>query len=183
MVAAEKPAPALIGEAEKAYRSGRYADAAALYEQAASACLKVGDMLQAAEQENNRSVALLLSGDARGASAAAERAGEAFHKAGDGIRYGLALGNQAAALEALAKRKEALAAFQKSADVLKQNGDRKYRGHVLKKIATLQLRSGRVIEALASMHAAYLYQQKLGPVEWVLKKLLDLVFRMFGRSR
>jgi len=172
----------LVKQAEQAYRAGKYADAASLFEQAALAFSQSGDELKAAEMANNRSVALLQSGNGQGALDAATGTEQVFAQAGDLQRQALALGNQAAALEALNRLEDALARYRQSSELLKQIGDTENRAAVLKSISTLQIRTGHQVEALAAMEVALDNTKKLSLRERMLKKLIAIPMRMLRRE-
>jgi len=163
----------LSKQGEKAFKAGNFLEAANLFEQAAKLYTQNSDMLNAAEMANNRSVALLQAGNAQGALEAAQNTELVFAQAGDVKRQAIAIGNQAAALEALNRLEEALTRFWECSDLLKGIGEKEYRAMVLKNISTLQLRTGRHFQAVASMDAALGNQRKLTPREWLLKKLLQ----------
>ena len=167
----------LSNGAEKVFRAGKFAQAAELYSQALGLC-PPGDRLRAAELSNNRSVALLQAGDASGALRAAEGTDVVFAQFGDTRRQALALGNQAAALDALGETGKALDLYTRCSDLLKQAGDNESRAAVLKSISALQVRTGRHLEALASMDAALNNQPRRTVKERFLKKLLDIPFKM-----
>ena len=133
----------------------------------------------AAEQKNNRSVALFKAGDAQGALQAVQGTDGVFQQGGDVRRQAMALGNLAAALEAGGKLKEALDYYQQSADLFKQVNEMELRTIALKNLSALQLRMGRQFEAMASMDAALYPQKKMTWVEKILKKLLKVPLRMF----
>ena len=179
---ASTPIQLLADQAEKAYRAGKFTQAAELYRQAAENSAASDDALTAAELANNRSVALLRSGDAHGALLAALETDTIFEQAGDVRRQAFAIGNQAAAYEALGQNDKALACFQQSADLLKITGDSENRSSVLKSISALQVRSGSHLEALASMDAALQNQPKLSLKERFLKKLLHMPIKMLNRG-
>jgi tetratricopeptide (TPR) repeat protein len=168
----------LLKQAQETYLSGRYPEAAGLFEQAARQYTQEGDGVNAAEMANNRSVALLQAGDAQGALQAAESTDQIFAEVGDVRRQALAIGNQAAALEGLKRLDEALERYRLSASLLKQVGDEENRSVVLKSISSLQIRTGHQLEALATMDAALSNQKKLSLQERFLKKLLNVPMRM-----
>ncbi len=172
----------LLKRAEEAYQSGRYPEAAGLFEQASRQYTDAGEAVKAAEMANNRSVALLQAGDGKGALEAVEGTEQIFAQAGDVRRQALSIGNQAAALEALNRLNEALARYQECSQMLKQIGDEESRAPVLKSISALQIRSGHQLEALASMEAALNSQPKLGLQERFLKKLLNVPMRMLRKG-
>ena len=172
----------LAGQAEKAFRAGKFAQAAKLYEQAAQSSANNADASRTAEIRNNWSVALLQSGDAAGALEAAQGTDLVFKQAGDIRRQALALGNQAAAHEALGQIDEALAYYRECSEYLKKVGDTEYRAIVLKSISALQMRTGHHLEALATMDAALTDQPKPSVKERFLKKLIHIPFKMLGRG-
>lgn len=176
------PSTTLVKQAEQRYRSEKYAEAAALFEQAAQVFLQSGDALKAAEMSNNRSVALLQAGQKQAALEAAEGTDQVFAQSGDVRRQAMALGNQAAALEALNRLDEALARYRQCSELLKQVGDSENRAAVLKTISALQIRTGHQLEALASMEVALDNTKKPSLQERFLKKLIDIPMRMLRRQ-
>jgi tetratricopeptide (TPR) repeat protein len=173
----------LAARAEKAYRSGKYSEAAGLFRQAAEGFTVGRNGLKAAEMNNNRSVSLLQAGDAQGALEAAQGTESVFAGAGDTYRQALALGNQAAALDALNQPDAALERYWQCSDLLKSIGEKEYRASVLKSISALQIRAGKQFEALATMDAALDNQKRLSVQERFLKKLLDIPMRMLRRGK
>lgn len=172
------PPAVLNDQAQKAYREGQFSLAADLFEQAAHALDAQGQALDAAEMWNNVSVASLQAGDAARALRSAEGSDAVFAAQQDSRRQGLALGNQAAALEALGQTDEALARYQRSSDALKQAGQPELRAVVLKSLSALQMRTGKRMEAMASMQIALENQKHLSLRERLLKSLLKVPFRM-----
>ena len=165
-------------EAKKAYDKKDYQHAAEGYAKAAALSLQTGDELQAAEMQNNASVAWLQAGKAQLALDAALGSDMVFYNAGDRQRQALALGNQAAALEELGRFIEALDKYQQSADLLKELGENDMRTYVLQRLAGVQLRTGDQFQSLASMHIALENKKKLSLKERFLQKLLRIPFRM-----
>ena len=165
--------------AEKAYRAGVFMEAARLYQEAANEAIKLDDPLRAAELKNNSSVAFLQAADAASALNAAMDTDKTFAQAGDIKRQAMALGNQASALEALGRLKEALLAYQTASDLLKSINETELRSYVLKNLSSIQLRTGNQLEALATMQAALDTQKKLSVRQRLLKKLLDIPFKMW----
>lgn len=177
-MAAQNQAQQLAEEARAAFQAGRYEAAASLFERAHALSAQAGDALAAAEMANNLSVARLQAGDAAGALAAVQDTDQAFAQAGDTVKQAMALGNQAAAQEALGQLETALTLYQQSADLLKPYPDQaETRAIVLKSISSLQVRTGRQLEALASMNAALDQQKKLSLREKLLHKLLRIPFK------
>mgnify|MGYP001564702624 CR=1 FL=1 len=128
----------------------------------------------AAEMKNNQSVALLQSRQARAALEAVTGTAAVFAAAGDNRRQGMALANQAAALEALQRRDEALAGYQKSAEILEKAGEADLRAEVLRALARLQARGGKMTEAVISMQSGLMGVEKPTLEQRILKKLLFL---------
>lgn len=168
-------------EGEKAYKKGQYAGAAQSYTLAARSFLAAGQKLESAEASNNASVAFLQAGDPAAAYEAARGTDVIFAEAGDERRQGMALANQASALDSLGRLDEALEAYTRSADLLKRAGETELRAVVLKSISTLQIRTGKQLQALASMDAALENQKSLSLRERLLKNLLRLPLNMLNR--
>lgn len=179
---AQESLPKLVQKAEQAYQSGQFTESAELFQQAASQYSEESNALKAAEMLNNRSVALLRAGNVQGALEASAGTDQVFAQAGDTRRQALALGNQAAALEEANRLDEALTRYWDCSNLLKQIGDEETRVPILKSISALQIRTGRQLEALASMDTALSHKKKLTVQERFLKKLLDVPMRMLRRS-
>ncbi len=166
---------------KRAYENGQYAQAAALFLQARDAWKDNNAPLEAAEAANNASVSLLQAGEAQAALDVVQGTAAVFLRAGDLKRAGMAWGNAAAALEALERLDEALDAYRQSADLLKQAGETDLRLHVMQAISALQLRSGRQLEALASMQAGLDGVEKLSPKQRLLRRLLQIPLDWLNR--
>ena len=162
------------------FRSGKYSEAAMLFQEASRAFLENGNDLMAAEAANNSSVAFLKNGDPVEALAAALGTELVFATAGDKYRQALALGNQAAAHEALGNYKEAIVGYQRSSELLKKDEHPETRAYVLQSLSALQMRMGNQVDAIVSMTAALENKPEISLKERVLKKLLRLPFRMLG---
>jgi len=162
------------------YQSGQYAPAADLYLQAAAAADLTGDALTAAEMRNNCSVARLQAGDASGALEVAEGTDEVFAAAGDLRRQAMALGNCASALDELRETARAETRYLAAIDLFERCGETEMRALLFKRLSALQMRSGRQVQAMASMQSALDGEAKLTPREKLLKGLLGKVFRMLG---
>jgi tetratricopeptide (TPR) repeat protein len=170
----------LISEAQAAYHRGDYLEAARLFEHASQQYTHSGDELAAAEMANNQSVALLQSGNAQAALAAVGDTASLFAARGDIRRQAMALGNQAAALDALNRLPEALAAYQQSADLLHQIGETDLRAYVMQSISKIQFRTGRQMEALATMQVGVEGIQHPTLKQRFLKRLLRIPMRWMG---
>jgi tetratricopeptide (TPR) repeat protein len=168
----------LAQSGENQYRNGQYEEAAASYEKAIQSYTTAGDTLMAAEMANNRSVALLQGGHAQQAYEACLGSDQLFEKAGDNRRRAIALGNQAAALDGMGKKDAALQLYEQCAELLKNENQPEMRSAVLKSISALQLRSGKQMEAIASMDAAIAQKKNLSLRERLLKHLIKLPFRL-----
>lgn len=162
------------------YQAGRYAQAAALYLQAAQSADAAGDGLTAAEMRNNCSVARLQAGDAAGALEVVEGTDAIFDAAGDVRRQAMALGNCASALDDLKETARAETRYLAAIDLFERCGEKEMRALLLKRLSALQMRSGRQVQAMASMQSALDGEAKLAPREKLLKGLLGKVFRMLG---
>lgn len=171
----------LATEGQSAYKRGDYIAAANAFKAASESYRLSGDELNAAEMANNYSVALLQGGQAQGSLEAVSGTDEIFAEAGDVRRQALALGNQAAALEALNRPDEAIDAYERSAELLTQIGDTETRVSVMQSLSALQLRRGRQLEALATMHAGLNGVKHPTPKQRMLRKLLQIPFKLMNR--
>ena len=167
-------------EAKSAYSKGDYASAAKSFEAARQGYLSTGDELMAAEMANNVSVALLQAEDSDGALEAVEGTAEIFSKAGDDKRQAMALGNYAAALEALDRLDEAEQVYWQAAEILKNIGEDDLRLSVMQSISALQLRTGRQLQAVATMQSGVEDVSKPTLKQRFLKKLLNLPIKMIS---
>lgn len=173
---------AICEEGKRVYQEGEYQKAAEIFLIAAEGYRQAGNASDAAEMDNNRSVALLQAGQAEAALQAVVGTVEIFAAAGDHRRQAMALGNRAAALSKLNRLPEAIADYQQAADLFKQIGEHELRAPVLQALSMLQLRSGRQVESLVTMNAGLNEFEKPKPRQRFLKKLLDLPLKIFFRS-
>jgi tetratricopeptide (TPR) repeat protein len=168
----------LLTEGQTLYRAGDYQAAAQAFAAAENGFRFAEDPLSAAEMANNRSVALLKAGDAREAFLAVDGTQVTFEAAGDQRRWALALGNRAAALEASGRLDEAALDYQKSADLLKELGEHELRATVLQSLSTIQLRTRKPLQALATMQAGIENIKHPNLRQRILKRLLQVPFKM-----
>lgn len=168
-------------EAKAAYEREDYEQAIRTFEAAERGYTAAGDPLNAAEMANNRSVSLLQSGNAQGALDAVGNTADIFAEAKDTKRQAMALGNKAAALAELGQREEAEKLYWESARLLNEVGETALRASVLQAISRLQMRSGRVMEAVASMQSGLEQVEKPSWTQKLLKKLLQVPQRMLNR--
>lgn len=171
----------LIEQAKTAYQDEDYPRAAEFFKTAQDRYAAAGDHASAAEMANNRSVALLKAGDAKGALQSVEGTDEIFARAGDIKKQAMALANKAAALEGLKKISEALQLYEQSSDLLKQIGENELRAYVLKSISAIQLRQGKQFEAVASMQASLDNKPNPGIKDRFVKRLIQWVYKLLGR--
>jgi tetratricopeptide (TPR) repeat protein len=165
-------------QAQAAYEAGQYNKAALLYENNASILFGAGDILTAAEMANNSSVAYLQAGEINDSLRMVTGTADIFFEAGDNKRHAMALGNHASALEASGKLHDALDMYQSSAALLKEKNEIELYTHVLKRISSLQLRTGSHLGAVASMQSALNNSKTLSMREKLIKNLLRLPFRL-----
>jgi tetratricopeptide (TPR) repeat protein len=166
-----------------AYQNGDYLTAAQAFEAAQQGYLSQGDKLNAAELANNCSVAYLQAGEGQAALKAVEGTVAIFAEAGDLRRQGMALGNLASALEAVDRNEEAVKAYLQSANVLEKAGEDQLRANVMHSLSMLQFRSGKQLQALASMHSGLEGVKRPTPKQSLLKKLLRIPIDMLTRNK
>lgn len=173
----------LISQAQAAYNNGDYPGAAERFVSVATAYQLAGDMLMAAEMHNNASVAYLRAGNSEAALAEVSDTPEIFARAGDVRRQAIAIGNRAAALEGLSRVDEALESYEQAAALFQQVGDIDLRLHTMQAISSLQLESGRRLQALATMKAGLDDLKKPTLKQRILQHLLDIPFNMLKNNR
>ena len=144
----------LATKGKQAFSKKNYQQAAEYFEQAAQGFTLGRAGLLAAEMKNNLSVALLQAGKAQEALEAAQGTDAIFEGAKDTQKQAMALANQAAALEALNRYDEALAAYERSSSLFGAAGEREMRAMVIKSIAGVKLKTGKMTEAAQRMIGA-----------------------------
>lgn len=179
----QQPPQTLAQQAKTAYQRGEYLSAAQVFLQAAESFAQTGNPLDAAEMQNNASVAFLQAGDAQNSLQALADSESVFAAANDLHRRALAVGNRASALDALNRFEEAEQAYQLAADLLQQTGDHASRLHLMQAYSAMQLRTGKQLQALATMHAGLENAPKLSLQQRFLKKLLQIPMSMVGKGK
>jgi len=169
----------LAEQARMAYAAEDYQEAARLFAIASKAFQAAGRPLDAAEMQNNRSVALVQAGAYAEALEAVQGTPEIFAAAGDTRRQGLALGNLGSALEGLKRWQEAAEAYQQAAALLEGTGERAARAAVLQALSHVRLRVNDPVEALIAMQEA-VDEQPRSLKRTLLKRLLKTPFRLVG---
>ncbi|MBN1669071.1 MAG: tetratricopeptide repeat protein [Anaerolineales bacterium] len=172
----------MAGEGQAAYRARNYLSAARAFQAAAEGYRSQGYLELAAEMDNNRSVAFLQGGQPVAALQAVSGSAQVFAAQGDERREALAYGNQGAALEALGQHRQAIESYQRSAELLKKIGEHELRVPVLRALSQLQLRSGKVLPALAYMQASTAEIEHPSLWQRILKHLFETPFRLLNRG-
>lgn len=172
----------LEGKAKAAYRREEYSEAARIYEAAAQAYQAGDDEVTAAEMLNNACVAYLQAEAPQEALRSVTGTPQVFEAQGDLRNYGLALGNLGTALDELGRFEEAADAYVQSAEALQQAGETDLRLHVLKSLSSLQMRSGKQIQALITMQSGLEGIEKPTIKQKALKRILRLPFDYLNRG-
>lgn len=171
----------IISEAQDAYRAGEYQAAVQFFKVAEESFETQDDLARAAEMKNNQSVVLLKMGKKQAAFDVVDPTISIFEHSGDKKYLAMAYGNRAAALDALGDTESAISDYQFAADQFKRTGENDLYAHTMQAISAIQLRTGKSLEALATMQAG------IGKIEHpnlkhrVLKKILNLPFRLLNR--
>jgi tetratricopeptide (TPR) repeat protein len=171
----------LAREGQLAYEQKEYLSAAGLFKAASDGFKLQQDDLDSAEQLNNASVAFLLAGQAEEALEVCEGTIEPLRLAGDGRRLGMACGNMGSALEALGRHTEAIRYYQESGELLDKAGEDQLKAHVLQSLSRLQLQKGHQFEAIATMQESLAGINKPNVTQRLLKKIIDLPFRLLNK--
>lgn len=168
----EKEPNQLADEGKRAFAAGRYAEAARLFADASQVFTLGRDAAQAAEMDNNRSVALLKDNQPDQALEAAAGTDKVFESIHDLKRQAMALGNQAAALEALKRFDEALPLYERAAVLFDDCGEKDLRSMVLKSVAGIRLKQGKLNAAGMEMLGSLGSVEKPNLLQRILKFLL-----------
>lgn len=151
---------------------GQYTEAARLFTEASRGFALQGDKLRTAEMDNNLSVSLLKDDQPQQALDAAAGTDKIFESHADVNRQAMALGNQAAALEALKRFDEALPLYERAAELFEQAGEKDMRSLVLKSVAAIRLKQGKLNEAGMEMLGSLGAVEKPNFLQRILKFLL-----------
>ncbi|NPA06458.1 MAG: hypothetical protein GXO54_03540 [Chloroflexi bacterium] len=168
----------LADQAARAFRRGKYDQAAALYARAAEAYDAAGQALLAAEMRSNQAVALLQAERPADALALLEPLPAFFAQHQDLRREGLAWGNIGSALEALGRVDEAMEAYRRAWKRLEAAGEGEAVAYVAQALSRLQLNQKRPLEALVTMDQGLAASPK--GLHRRLRALLRWPFRFLG---
>jgi tetratricopeptide (TPR) repeat protein len=175
------PPDHLEQQALSAFREGDLQAAIDAFLAARQRYLDQGHHSKAAEMGCNLAVSLLEAGRAEDALQAVEGIPEIFLDLGSENLAAQAFGNLGAALEANQRYQAAEAAYRNAADLFSKHGDIENSRYTLQALSRLQLRQGRPVEALTTMEAGLEGQTQLGLRDRLLRRLLKLPYRLFGK--
>ena len=162
-------------QGKKTFEEGDFASAIHFFSEAVKRYTDEENSLDAAEAKNNLSVALLQEDRAQEALEAVEGTNIIFAEAKDSTKQAMAFGNQAAALEALGKKEEALTLYRKSAALFGEVGEGDYQEIVLKSIAALEFRSGKLQDTASTMLQSLGASEKPSLFQRFLRFILRIV--------
>lgn len=165
----------LDAEGKRAFENRDFVQAAEYFRQAAEGYALGRAGLQAAESQNNLSVALLQAGKPQESLDAALGTDETFAAAKDTKRQAMALGNQAAALEALHRYDEALTKYEQSAELFGQIDEGDLRAMVMKSAAAIKLKTGKITESAFKMMGSLDVKKNPGFFERILKFFMRFI--------
>ncbi len=170
----ENTATELSEKGKKAFQQGDFETAIQVFAEAAESYFVEENLLDAAEAKNNLSVALLQVGKAKESLDAAKETDLVFEEAEDKLRQAMALGNQAAALDELGDSEEALRLYQKSVRLFGEIDENDYQETVLKSIAAIELRKGKLQDTAVTM------LQSLGATEKpnIFQRFMKFILRI-----
>lgn len=171
----------LSEKAFAAYRKKDFTTASEFFTECIRLLDEQQNTLAAAEMRNNLSVVLLELKNAPESLKMVEGTDLVFAAAGDIKRQAMALGNIGTAQQALGLLPEALASFEQSAELFKQTNEKEMRSITLKKIADLQLKTGKQFQAMASLDASYDQSEKKSLKERILQGFLGTLIKKITR--
>ena len=165
----------LESKGKRAFEERKFDEAAEFFKQAAEGYSLGRAGLQAAEMQNNLSVALLQAGKPSEALNAALGTDDIFAGAYDVKRQAMALRNQAAALEGLHRYDEAIEKYERSADLFGQVDEGDLRAMVMKSAAAIKLKTGKITESAFKMMGSLDVKKNPGFFERILKFFLRFI--------
>ncbi|MCX8061266.1 MAG: hypothetical protein N3D16_01660 [Anaerolineales bacterium] len=171
----------LSEQAEKAYREGKFSEAAQYFEAAARAYHAQGQTILAAEMWNNCGVAFVQMDKGEEAIRVIEPTLTLLQEQGDLERLGIVYGNLASAFEACGRYAEAQEAYLNSADILGKCWKGELRLYALKALSQMQLKQGKQFQALATFQSALEDASRLSLQQRLLKKLLEIPSKLLPR--
>ena len=171
----------LENQAITAFREGRLEDAIDGFAAARQAFLDKGNLGKEAEMASNLSVALLQAEQPQKALEAIKNIPTVFLDLGDMDRAALAYGNLGSALEACGDHDLAEDAYRHAMDLFTNLGDTEQHNYTLQALSRLQLRRGQPLEAVTTMQIGLENQENPNFIHRLLRRLLRLPFRLFGR--
>ncbi len=171
----ENTAIELSEKGKRAFQQDDFETAIQFFADAAESYLGADSFLDAAEAKNNLSVALLQAGKAKESLEAAQETDLVFEEAGDKLRQAMALGNQAAALDELGATEEAIKLYRKSAQLFGEIDENDYQETVLKSIAAIELRKGKVQDTAFTMLQSLQATEKPNIFQRFLKFILRIL--------
>lgn len=142
-------------QALKDYSKKRYQQAIDGFKQCLQVYKESDDDLSIAEMQNNLCVTYVQLKNGDEALSSVQDTDKVFAAHGDLKKQAMALANTASALELLHRNEEALDLYQRALDLFKEVGEKEMRTSVLRRVADLQLKSRRELQAMASMEAVY----------------------------
>jgi len=171
----ETTAIKLSESGKKSFEKGDFDTAIRSFSDAVKIYTKEENFLDAAEAKNNLSVALLQAERAEESLESAKGTDLVFAEAKDLLRQAMALGNQAAALDALGQMDEALENYTKSAALFGEVGEGDLEAMVLKSIAAIKLRHGKVQDSAYTMLDSLGATQKPNLLQRFLKFIMRII--------
>lgn len=142
-------------QALKDYSKKRYQQAIDGFKQCLQVYKESDDDLSIAEMQNNLCVTYVQLKNGDEALSSVQDTDKVFAAHGDLKKQAMALANTASALELLHRNEEALDLYQRALDLFKEVGEKEMRTSILRRVADLQLKSRRELQAMASMEAVY----------------------------
>ena len=171
----ETTAIKLSKSGKKSFEKGDFETAIQSFSDAAKIYYDEENFLDAAEEKNNLSVSLLQAERAKESLEAALGTDLVFAEAKDWLRQAMALGNQAAALDVLGQSEEALETYANSAALFREVGEGDLEATVLKSIAAIKLRSGKLQETAYTMLDSLGATQKPNLFQRFIKFILRII--------
>ena len=171
----ETTAIKLSESGKKYFGKGDFENAVQSFSNAVKIYTEEENFLDAAEAKNNLSVALLQAERAEESLEAVHGTDLVFAEAKDLLRQAMALGNQAAALDALGQSDKALEKYAKSAALFGEIGEGDLEATVLKSMAAIKFRKGKLQDTANIMLDSLGATQKPNLFQRFLKFIMRII--------
>jgi tetratricopeptide (TPR) repeat protein len=159
-------------EGMKAYRAGRYEEAAAKFAEAQQLFSAAGNHKEVAECANNRGVCWRQAAKFEEATAAFEEARPLFQQINDAVGEGQVIGNLAALVESLGDKQHAAELYLEAIDLFTKAGAKDYAKDTYTALSKVKLKQRDVVGAMTAFDTGLEQLDKPNLIERMARKII-----------